>query len=209
MALFSHLLRYFKSSTCFLAFFPPWYFDLPSPLIHVKHCFQTSALQRSDLTRNLDLRWVRDEGLKGASLVTIFAPTNRAFDALPKRLRSYLFSPFGERALKKLLQYHIIPNTVLHSSQKFPTYEHFLDIHSLYFRLLPHLSWPQNCGVNSLLWVCPISRPISFFNPEVIDQFSSQVRCNDKLPCAFRQLFVHPFPTTNREQTALRANHVC
>ncbi|KAF8906022.1 FAS1 domain-containing protein [Gymnopilus junonius] len=76
----------------------------------------TSALQRSGLTRNLDLRWVRGKGLKGTPLVTIFAPTNRAFEALPRNLRSYLFSPFGERTLKKLLQYHIVPHTVLHSN---------------------------------------------------------------------------------------------
>jgi len=76
----------------------------------------TSALQRSELTHDLDLRWVRDKGLTGASLVTIFAPTNRAFEALPKKLQYYLFSPFGERVLKKLLQYHIVPNTAVHSN---------------------------------------------------------------------------------------------
>jgi uncharacterized surface protein with fasciclin (FAS1) repeats len=76
----------------------------------------TSALQRSWLTHDLDLRWVRDKGLTGASLVTIFAPTNRAFEALPKKLQYYLFSPFGERVLKKLLQYHVVPNTVVHSN---------------------------------------------------------------------------------------------
>lgn len=78
--------------------------------------FQTSALQRSELTKDVDLRYIRGKGLTGASLVTVFAPTNRAFRALPLRLQLFLFSPFGERVLKKLLQYHIAPDIVVHSS---------------------------------------------------------------------------------------------
>ncbi|KAF8964070.1 FAS1 domain-containing protein [Flammula alnicola] len=76
----------------------------------------TSALQRSDLTGDVDLRFIHGKGLKGTSLVTVFAPTNRAFVALPKKLQLFLFSPFGERVLKKLLQYHIVPAAVVHSN---------------------------------------------------------------------------------------------
>ncbi|KAF8197430.1 FAS1 domain-containing protein [Pholiota molesta] len=76
----------------------------------------TSALQRSKLTDNLDLRYIHGKGLEGTSLVTIFAPTNRAFESLPAKLQLFLFSPFGERVLQKLLQYHIVPGAAVHSN---------------------------------------------------------------------------------------------
>lgn len=82
-----------------------------------QHCFKTSALQRSELTKDVDLRYIRGKGLTGSSLVTVFAPTNRAFRALPQRLQLFLFSPFGEKVLKKLLQYHVAPDVVVHSSR--------------------------------------------------------------------------------------------
>ncbi|EDR11024.1 uncharacterized protein LACBIDRAFT_232955, partial [Laccaria bicolor S238N-H82] len=80
----------------------------------------TSAIQRMGLTDNIDLHYVRGlDGHKGhfqgASTVTVFAPTNRAFEVLPEKLRLFLFSPFGAPALKKLLQFHIVPDLVLHS----------------------------------------------------------------------------------------------
>ena len=53
----------------------------------------------------------------GSPAVSFFAPTNKAFEKLPHGLRRFLFSPFGEKALKKLLQYHIIPEFVLHTSK--------------------------------------------------------------------------------------------
>lgn len=49
--------------------------------------------------------------------MTLLAPTNRAFARLPPDLRHFLFSPFGTRALKKILQYHVIPEYVLYSSE--------------------------------------------------------------------------------------------
>ena len=47
--------------------------------------------------------------------MSVFAPTNKAFSRLPHKLKLFLFSPFGEKALKKLLQFHIVPKAVLHS----------------------------------------------------------------------------------------------
>ncbi|KAF9470658.1 hypothetical protein BDN70DRAFT_901938 [Pholiota conissans] len=41
---------------------------------------------------------------------------NAAFECLPKKLQSFLFSPFGEKILKKLLQYHIVPGAVVHTN---------------------------------------------------------------------------------------------
>lgn len=53
----------------------------------------------------------------GAIATTAFVPTSGAFERLPKKLRSYLFSPFGQKALKKLLEYHIIPNSILYTGK--------------------------------------------------------------------------------------------
>ncbi|EMD38694.1 hypothetical protein CERSUDRAFT_94231 [Gelatoporia subvermispora B] len=80
----------------------------------------TSALQRVGLTDEVEWRYVHgSDGEKGAvegsSAVTFFAPSNSAFKRLPPRLRTFLFSPFGERVLKKLLQYHIVPNAIIHT----------------------------------------------------------------------------------------------
>ncbi len=50
-----------------------------------------------------------------APAVTVFLPINSAWRKLPKGLQLFLFSPFGTRALKKLLQLHIVPDFVLHA----------------------------------------------------------------------------------------------
>ncbi|KAK0487225.1 hypothetical protein IW261DRAFT_1603335 [Armillaria novae-zelandiae] len=80
----------------------------------------TSAWQRSGLTDALDLRWVHGKGdkkghIEGTSVTTAFVPTNHAFELLPKQLQYYLFSPFGAHTLKKLLQFHVIPDLSLHT----------------------------------------------------------------------------------------------
>jgi Fasciclin domain len=88
--------------------------------------YQTSTLQRVGLTDELDIRYVRGEGeehghLEGSTAVTVFAPTNKAFERLPIKLKLFLFSPFGRRVLKKLLEYHIVPNVVAHAGKFLPT----------------------------------------------------------------------------------------
>jgi uncharacterized surface protein with fasciclin (FAS1) repeats len=76
----------------------------------------TSALQRTALTGDVNWEWLHSEHkMIGTNAVTFFAPSNRAFSRLPFRLRRFLFSPFGARALRKLLQFHIVPGLVLHS----------------------------------------------------------------------------------------------
>lgn len=72
------------------------------------------------MTNLVDYRLVRDAETKqvyteGAPVVTVFAPSNAAFEKLPLKLKFFLFSPFGENVLKKILQYHIVPTTVIHS----------------------------------------------------------------------------------------------
>ncbi|KAG6816954.1 hypothetical protein H0H87_001469 [Tephrocybe sp. NHM501043] len=82
--------------------------------------FKTSAVQRTGLTDLLDLRYVHGkkdekEKLEGTKAVTVFAPTNRAFQELPLKLRLFLFSPFGTSVLRKVLEYHIVPGIVFHT----------------------------------------------------------------------------------------------
>ncbi|KAI6019726.1 hypothetical protein F5J12DRAFT_812737 [Pisolithus orientalis] len=82
--------------------------------------YVTSAIQRVHLTGAVDRWYVPGEGhtrgnFHGAPSTTFFAPTSAAFQRLPKKLQRFLFSPFGEKALKKLLEFHIIPDFVLFS----------------------------------------------------------------------------------------------
>ncbi|KAH6918830.1 fasciclin domain family protein [Coprinopsis sp. MPI-PUGE-AT-0042] len=85
---------------------------LPPPAIFqevflAQHFFSTftSTLQRVGLTDELDIRYVKGEGeehghLEGSTAVT---------------LKLFLFSAFGRRVLRKLLEYHIVPNVVAHA----------------------------------------------------------------------------------------------
>ncbi|KZT11453.1 uncharacterized protein LAESUDRAFT_809380 [Laetiporus sulphureus 93-53] len=76
---------------------------------------RTSALGHVGLSDAADFHQVAGDGMKGSPAVTFFAPTNKAFANLPGSLKSYLFTPIGQKALKKLLQFYIIPEFVLHS----------------------------------------------------------------------------------------------
>jgi uncharacterized surface protein with fasciclin (FAS1) repeats len=46
---------------------------------------------------------------------TIFAPSNFAFQKLGARVNAFLFSKYGQKYLKALLEYHIVPNQTLYS----------------------------------------------------------------------------------------------
>jgi uncharacterized surface protein with fasciclin (FAS1) repeats len=101
---------------------------LPPPTIFQElfitpHFFSylSTALQRTGLTNDLDLHGENGRIL-GATTATLFAPTNSAFERLPFKLRLFLFSPFGENVLRKLLEYHVVPNIVLHSDYKHREY---------------------------------------------------------------------------------------
>lgn len=79
----------------------------------------TSAIQGSHGRHYLDWGYDREHSepgkpkFHGTPLATFFAPTNTAFHLLPPRLKFFLFSPFGERALRKVLAYHYVPHSVL------------------------------------------------------------------------------------------------
>ena len=50
------------------------------------------------------------DGKQGLGSLTLFAPLNSAWEKLPPKVLAFLFSPIGERALRHLLEYHIVPN---------------------------------------------------------------------------------------------------
>jgi len=52
---------------------------------------------------------------KGTGATTFFAPTNAAWNDLPRDLVFYLFSPWGERTLRKLMAWHTIPEALVYS----------------------------------------------------------------------------------------------
>lgn len=47
--------------------------------------------------------------LEGPGPFTVFAPTNRAFDALPPGTLANLMKPGNKATLKKILTYHVVP----------------------------------------------------------------------------------------------------
>jgi uncharacterized surface protein with fasciclin (FAS1) repeats len=52
--------------------------------------------------------------------LTVFAPTNWAFKKLGPRINAFLFSKIGQKYLKALLEYHIIPDKTLYSTAYTP-----------------------------------------------------------------------------------------
>ncbi|KAH7906233.1 hypothetical protein BJ138DRAFT_1223351 [Hygrophoropsis aurantiaca] len=100
--------------------------------------YLTTALQRVHLTGATDRRYVPGEdgrkgSFQGSPATTVFAPTSGAFDRLPKKLRLFLFSPFGEGALKKILEYHIVPRIIFHT-------DYYLDARSSGSEAIDHWS---------------------------------------------------------------------
>jgi uncharacterized surface protein with fasciclin (FAS1) repeats len=77
----------------------------------------TSALQKVGLDDWLSWGWrkKKDSSSEKGATITFFAPSDQAFRRLPPKLRRFLFSPFGAKALKKILSYHIVPDIILHT----------------------------------------------------------------------------------------------
>jgi uncharacterized surface protein with fasciclin (FAS1) repeats len=80
----------------------------------------TSAIQGTGGRRYLDWQYKGDfshppkkSDFHGTALATFFLPDNKAFLELPLKLKLFLFSAFGQDALKKVLAYHYLPNTLL------------------------------------------------------------------------------------------------
>lgn len=60
------------------------------------------ALIKTGLIKKLDPSTAKIGG-------TFFAPTNQAFAKLPAKVNAFLFSPAGQKYLKALLKYHVVP----------------------------------------------------------------------------------------------------
>ena len=58
------------------------------------------------------------ETLKGAGPFTVFAPTNAAFDKLPKGFVAGLMDPASKEKLKGVLTYHVIPGRLVAADLK-------------------------------------------------------------------------------------------
>lgn len=54
---------------------------------------------------------------------TLFAPSNFAFAKLGPRLNAFLFSKYGQKYLKALLKYHVVPKHVIYSDAIYRSHE--------------------------------------------------------------------------------------
>jgi len=95
----------------------------------------TSAVQKVGLSEGLD--WHYDHSSSsfkpkfvGSPAITVFVPDNNAWKRLPERLILYLFSPIGEKALTKLLQFHVVPNYIIHAEWIIPVKSKDVDVHA-------------------------------------------------------------------------------
>jgi uncharacterized surface protein with fasciclin (FAS1) repeats len=88
----------------------------PPPTLTLIHLFPTEfstwmlAVWKSGMIDTI-------EGLAGKGL-TIFPPSNRRWEELPWDIRTFLFSPHGEKYLKALVQYHVVPNIIQYTDER-------------------------------------------------------------------------------------------
>jgi uncharacterized surface protein with fasciclin (FAS1) repeats len=95
-------------------------FILPTEFSTTLAALEKIALQdryqfNSDFSKEWNKKHQNDRHGKGYAATTFFAPTNAAWAQLPQDLQMYLFSPFGEATLRKLLAFHTIPNRLVFS----------------------------------------------------------------------------------------------
>ncbi|KAI0688757.1 FAS1 domain-containing protein [Cytidiella melzeri] len=139
------------------------FFDAFSTLASPRN---SSALQRLNLTDAVDWHWDwKTKTLEGSPAVTFFAPTNKAFSYLPKKLKFFLFSPFGAKALKKILSYHIVPDYVFHTNW----------VHNATDDFLPagHRNVPAMVNDDPMVWLKNIGCPEEEFD-SILDRFDAQ-----------------------------------
>lgn len=58
---------------------------------------------------------------------TLFAPSNWAFKKLGPKINAFLFSQYGTKYLKALLEYHVVPDTTLYSDAIYQAKESDVD----------------------------------------------------------------------------------
>jgi len=59
---------------------------------------------------------------------TLFAPSNWAFQKLGPKVNAFLFSKYGEKYLKALLQYHVVANQTLYSDAFYKTKDSSVEV---------------------------------------------------------------------------------
>jgi len=62
---------------------------------------------------------------------TLFAPDNWAFKKLGPRINAFLFSSYGQKYLKALLEFHIVPGNILYSDAFYPAKSEDVDTEDL------------------------------------------------------------------------------
>ncbi|KAG8942705.1 hypothetical protein FRC04_003535 [Tulasnella sp. 424] len=95
-------------------------FLVPTEFSTTLAALEKIALQdRYQFNSNFGKEWNKkhqnDRHGKGFPATTFFAPTNAAWSQLPQDLQMFLFSPFGETTLRKLLAFHTIPDRLVYS----------------------------------------------------------------------------------------------
>ncbi|KAK8845448.1 hypothetical protein IAR55_006161 [Kwoniella newhampshirensis] len=104
-----------------LFLFPETFSTLTSSVqkIHEAHLLEWRYEHSHNSSSLEDHKHAEHGHFHGAPLATLFAPSNAAFHLIPAKLKFYLFSPFGEKALAKVLAYHYLPKTLLLSEVLF------------------------------------------------------------------------------------------
>ena len=76
----------------------------------------------STLKTALDAAGITQETINGLKPITIFAPTNEAFNKLPSSLLAELLKPENKETLTKILKNHIIKNQKVEISEGMSTF---------------------------------------------------------------------------------------
>lgn len=71
---------------------------------------------------------------------TFFAPTNRAFAKLPTRINAFLFSHAGQKYLKALLKYHLVPGHTVFTDAYYKVESEDTDVDAAGFIKKKHVS---------------------------------------------------------------------
>ncbi|KAI9761585.1 MAG: hypothetical protein M1840_001766 [Geoglossum simile] len=105
---------------------------------------------------------------------TLFAPSNFAFKKLGPKVNAFLFSPYGLKYLRALLEYHILPDNTLYSDELYrhsPTNEEEVEENGFslprrgHFHIdLPTLLHTHHVSIDIARWGRFISFVINGFN---------------------------------------------
>ncbi|KAL9044468.1 MAG: hypothetical protein Q9214_002397 [Letrouitia sp. 1 TL-2023] len=102
---------------------------------------------------------------------TLFAPSNFAFQKLGPKINAFLFSKYGQKYLKALLAYHVVPNRTLYSDAYYAsTGDATADIPKGLFHIdLPTLLEDKSLGVDVWRYGRLIFIKVNAFSTVVIE----------------------------------------